>query len=32
MKRTAGEYALLLSLLDEVLDLPPEARERSYTH
>jgi eukaryotic-like serine/threonine-protein kinase len=28
MKRTAGEYALLLSLLDEVLDLPPEARER----
>lgn len=28
MKRTAGEYALLLSLLDEVLDLPPEARDR----
>ena len=28
MKRTAGEYAILLGLLDEALDLPEEARAR----
>src|ERR1700737_4935308 len=27
MKRTAGEYAVLLALLDEALDLKVEARE-----